>query len=252
MPLRFAGGVRTWGWICCSCWRSCCSAARRRSRRLTANRMTSGRKAAPGARRPTGRWCAATWSSIRCYPRTPSPTGPSHCEYKPTPSRGDAKGKPLSTFGSLTRRCGFDLFYRNFNCKGKLNPSWFPRYTCKLKSAKRAILHWVITISTNAHLARFCVGMFHLKGLCSPLNHKSNILTFHHFWMYGNDQIACLAEEPLNPGKVLPYPILWPLRASFISSLDEQIFPMKSGRCVSVFCWDANITQKKHTMPTNH
>ncbi|TMS02467.1 Adhesion G protein-coupled receptor A3 [Larimichthys crocea] len=50
-----------------------------RCNRLIASNMMNARKAVGKARRPTGEWCAATWSSIRCYPRTPSPTGRSHC-----------------------------------------------------------------------------------------------------------------------------------------------------------------------------
>lgn len=82
MLLRFSGRVWTWGRICCSCLWFCCSAAAAARRyHLIANHMMNARKAVGKAFRPTGKWCAPTWSSIRCYPRTPSPTGPSHCEY---------------------------------------------------------------------------------------------------------------------------------------------------------------------------
>lgn len=250
MPLRFAGGVRTWGWICCSCWRSCCLAARRRSRRPTAKPMTSGREAALGARLPTGRWCAATWSSIRCYPRTPSPTGPSHCEYSP-PSPQGCKGENTQHIWKLNSQMGFVLIYLHFTCKEKLNPSWFTRYTCLLKSATRLILHWVVTVSTNSQFARVLCQYFPFKRCMfttEPYVKHPDIPSLLD--VCGNDKISCLAEEPLNPGKVPPYPILWPPGPHLSVHWMNWFFPRKVGS-VFWFSFRCKHYSDKHTMSTN-
>lgn len=74
--------VWKWEWFCGSCLCFCCCVAPvTRLYHLIVNHMMNARKAVGKAYRRTRKWCAATWNSIRCYPRTHSPIEQSHCEY---------------------------------------------------------------------------------------------------------------------------------------------------------------------------
>lgn len=86
--------------------------------------------------------------------------------------------------------------------------------------------------------------------MCSPLNHKSNIVFPHLLSLLGvgrNDEISSLAEEPLNPGKVSPFPTVRPRGLRLSVDLDEQIFPTENGELVGIFVYAQDTT-----MSTNH
>lgn len=88
LPMLQWFSIRIWKWECapciyCSLW-FCYWVAMARQYHLIANHMTNVQKALGKAYRRwpqrTGKWFAATWNSIRCYPLTPSPTEQSRCE----------------------------------------------------------------------------------------------------------------------------------------------------------------------------
>lgn len=72
--------------LCCNCYLFCFSGAMALRYHLTVNHMMNVQKAQGKAHRQwprrIGKWSAAIWNSVRCYPRTPFPTEQSLCKYK--------------------------------------------------------------------------------------------------------------------------------------------------------------------------